>query len=85
MSDDTTTEQRWVAFGDAGAVGSIHRAGDEFEVRLMKDDAAHGSYPTLDAAKGRDPREHAAGIGPPRVPGALTPPSPHTNAARLHR
>ena len=51
MSDDTTTEQRWVAFGDAGAVGSIHRAGDEFEVRLMKDDAAHGSYPTLDAAK----------------------------------
>lgn len=52
MSDDTTTtEQRWVAFGDAGAIGSIHRSGDAYEVRLMKDDAAHGSYPTLDAAK----------------------------------
>jgi len=52
MSDRmTATEQRWVAFGTAGAVGSIHRVGDGFEVRLMKDDAALGTYPTLDVAK----------------------------------
>lgn len=52
MTDDaTTTGQRWVAFGEAGAVGSIHRTGHAFEVRLLKDDAVHGSYPTLDAAK----------------------------------
>ena len=52
MSDrDTATEQRWVAFGTAGAVGSIHRTDDGFEVRLMKDDTALGSYPSLDVAK----------------------------------
>jgi hypothetical protein len=51
MSENTTTEQRWVAFGPAGAVGSIHRTGDGFEVRLMNDDAPRGSYPTLDVAK----------------------------------
>jgi hypothetical protein len=51
MSENTTTEQRWVAFGPAGAVGSIHRTEDGFEVRLMNDDAPRGSYPTLDVAK----------------------------------
>ena len=51
MSDNTTTERRWVAFGPAGAVGSIHRTGDGYEVRLMSDDAPRGSYPTLDVAK----------------------------------
>jgi hypothetical protein len=52
MSDrNTTTEQRWVAFGPAGAVGSIHRTDDGFAVRLMNDDTARGTYPTLDVAK----------------------------------
>ena len=52
MSDrNTVTEQRWVAFGTAGAVGSIHRSDDGYEVRLMKDSAALGTYPTLDVAK----------------------------------
>ena len=52
MSDRTTiTDQRWVAFGTAGAVGSIHRVADGFEVRLMKDAAALGTYPTLEVAK----------------------------------
>jgi hypothetical protein len=52
MSDrDTVTDQRWVAFGSSGAVGSIHRTGDGYEVRLMKDDAVLGSYPTLEVAK----------------------------------
>lgn len=52
MSDrETATDQRWVAFGPAGAVGSIHRTDDGFAVRLM--DAAHyrGVYPTLHVAK----------------------------------
>ncbi|HWM34253.1 MAG TPA: methyltransferase [Pseudolysinimonas sp.] len=51
MSENTTTEQRWVAFGPAGAVGSIHRTTDGFEVRLMNDPTPRGTYPTLDVAK----------------------------------
>jgi len=52
MSDrQTVTEQRWVAFGPAGAVGSIHRTDEGFEVRLMGDEVVRGSYPTLDVAK----------------------------------
>jgi hypothetical protein len=52
MSDRVTaTEQRWVAFGSAGAVGSIHRTADGYEVRLMSDEAPRGTYPTLDVAK----------------------------------
>jgi len=52
MSDRiTATEQRWVAFGSSGAVGSIHRTDVGFEVRLMHDTTPRGSYPTLDVAK----------------------------------
>ena len=52
MSDrSTVTEQRWVAFGSAGAVGSIHRTADGYEVRLMSDETPRGAYPTLDVAK----------------------------------
>jgi hypothetical protein len=50
-NDDTVTEQRWVAFGPAGAVGSISRTTDGFVVRLMNDDAPRGTYPSLDVAK----------------------------------
>ena len=49
MSDrETATEQRWVAFGPAGAVGSIHRTDDGFAVRLMDAADYRGVYPTLD-------------------------------------
>ena len=52
MSDrSTVTDQRWVAFGSAGAVGSIHRTDDGHEVRLMSDETPRGTYPTLDVAK----------------------------------
>jgi hypothetical protein len=52
MSDrDTATDQRWVAFGPAGAVGSISRTEDGFAVRLMNDSEPRGTYPTLDVAK----------------------------------
>jgi len=51
MSEKTVAEQRWVAFGPAGAIGSIHRIDEGYEVRLMGDASPRGSYPTLDVAK----------------------------------
>jgi hypothetical protein len=52
MSDrDTTTEQRWVAFGPSGAIGSVQRTADGFAVRLLDDREPRGVYPTLDVAK----------------------------------
>ncbi|WBU39051.1 methyltransferase [Homoserinibacter sp. YIM 151385] len=52
MSDDTVTEARWVAFGPAGAVGSIHRGGEGYTVRLLDDESERGVYPSLESAKG---------------------------------
>ena len=52
MSDTTTTmtSQRWVAFGTAGAIGSIHRTDDGFLLRML--DGSEGrSYPSLEVAK----------------------------------
>ena len=51
MSDSTTVEQRWVAFGPAGAVGTIHRTSEGFQVKLIDDAEYRGTYPTLDVAK----------------------------------
>jgi hypothetical protein len=51
MSDMTLTGQTWVAFGPAGAVGSIHRVADGFTFRLISDDDFRSVYPTLDVAK----------------------------------
>jgi hypothetical protein len=47
----TATDQRWVAFGSNGAIGSIHRTDDGFAVKRMSDGEVHGVYPTLDIAK----------------------------------
>jgi len=57
MTDNTGT---WVAIGPAGAVGSIHRAADGFQVELYGRRRAGGPYPSLDSAKGA---VHAA-LGP---------------------
>jgi hypothetical protein len=51
MSDNTMTGQRWVAFGPAGAIGSIHRTEDGFTVRLLDGSPDRGPYPALDVAK----------------------------------
>ncbi|HWH27192.1 MAG TPA: methyltransferase [Pseudolysinimonas sp.] len=51
MSDRTTADQRWVAFGPAGAIGSISRSEDGFTVRLLDDAEARGTYPSLETAK----------------------------------
>lgn len=47
----TETEQRWVAFGPAGAVGSIHRTADGFAVRMIDGPERETVYPTLEIAK----------------------------------
>jgi hypothetical protein len=51
MSDNTTmTGQRWVAFGPAGAIGSIHRTDDGFLLKML-DRAGERRYPSLEVAK----------------------------------
>lgn len=50
MSENTTTTRRWVAFGPAGAIGSIHQTDDGFRVKLL-DGAPEREYPTLEVAK----------------------------------
>jgi hypothetical protein len=52
MTENTTTltGQRWVAFGPAGAVGSIHRTDAGFLVRML-DGSEDREYPSLDVAK----------------------------------
>lgn len=52
MSDMTLTGQTWVAFGPAGAVGSIHRVDDGFTFKLVADDGFRAVYPSLEVAKG---------------------------------
>jgi len=41
----------WVAFGPAGAVGSVHRVEGGFTFKLLSDDAHRPVYPSLDVAK----------------------------------
>jgi hypothetical protein len=51
--NDQTTQQRWVAFGPNGAIGSILRSEEGYAVRLIDDPDAQdrGVYPSLDVAK----------------------------------
>jgi hypothetical protein len=51
MDERTLTGQTWVAFGPAGAVGSIHRTEDGFALKMMNESDYRGSYPSLDVAK----------------------------------
>jgi hypothetical protein len=51
MSDTTVDTHTWVAFGPAGAVGSIHAADGGFTFRLMDDATLRANYPTLAVAK----------------------------------
>ena len=44
------TGQRWVAFGPAGAIGSIHRTEDGFLLRML-DGSPEREFPTLEVAK----------------------------------
>ena len=51
MSDITLAGHTWVAFGPAGAVGSIHGSDEGFSVRLLADPEWTATFPTLDVAK----------------------------------
>ena len=44
-------EQRWVAFGAAGATGTILHTTIGYAVRMLNADSARGIYPTLEVAK----------------------------------
>ncbi|MCW4384734.1 methyltransferase [Salinibacterium sp. SYSU T00001] len=50
MSSNVVIGKTWVAFGEAGAVGSIHSVEDGYEVRMLGSGSA-GTYPSLDVAK----------------------------------
>lgn len=52
MMSMTKTLALWVAYGKNGVVGSVRRDGDGFTVVMAGADAAVGTYPTLDSAKG---------------------------------
>lgn len=48
----TKTRALWVAYGQNGVVGSIRHEEDGYVVVMAGADAAVGTYPTLEAAKG---------------------------------
>ncbi|MEU1970592.1 methyltransferase [Microbacterium sp. NPDC019599] len=49
---ETQTRRLWVAYGPAGAVGSIEKsAEDAFTVKMVGADAPVGTYPALEVAK----------------------------------
>ena len=52
MSDMTLTGKTWVAFGPAGAIGSVHSVDDGFTFKLLTDAGFRAVYPTLEAAQG---------------------------------
>lgn len=52
MSDMTLTGKTWVAFGPAGALGSIHSVDGGFTFKLLTDEGYRSIYPSLEAAQG---------------------------------
>ena len=44
-------EQTWVAFGPAGAIGSVHRVDGDYTFKLMTDNGYRSTYPSLPVAK----------------------------------
>ena len=53
MSNDnlTLTGQTWVAFGPAGAVGSIHSVEGGYTFKLLRDEKFRAVYPNLEVTK----------------------------------
>lgn len=48
---ETSTQQRWIAFGPSGATGTIQHTAEGYTVRLLNDDSVRGIYPSLEVAK----------------------------------
>lgn len=51
MSETGTIHQTWVAFGPAGAIGTVHRVEEGYTFKLLDDTEYRGSYASLDVAK----------------------------------
>jgi len=51
LTAETTTQQRWIAFGESGATGSVLHTSIGYAVRMLNDESARGIYPTLEVAK----------------------------------
>jgi len=52
MMSTTKTLALWVAYGTNGVVGSIRHDDEGYTVVMAGSDAATGTYPTLESAKG---------------------------------
>ena len=48
---EITTRRLWVAYGSAGAVGTIEKNGTDYAVKMAGADTALGSYPSMEIAK----------------------------------
>lgn len=49
---DTQTRRLWVAYGPAGAVGTIEKSSDDaYAVKMAGADAPLGTYPSMEVAK----------------------------------
>ncbi|TQL47705.1 hypothetical protein FB562_0773 [Homoserinimonas aerilata] len=51
MGDVTLTGKTWVAFGEAGAVGTVHSVEGGYTYKLLDDSEYRGVFPALDVAK----------------------------------
>lgn len=51
MSDVILTGKTWVAFGPAGALGSVHSVEGGYTYKLLSDAEFRGIVPSLDVAK----------------------------------
>ena len=51
MSNNIVILQSWVAFGPAGALGSVHRINTGYTFRLLGDADPRSVYPSLGVAK----------------------------------
>lgn len=49
---ETTTRRLWVAYGPAGAVGSIQKHESGYRVQMAGADEPLGTYPSMEIAKG---------------------------------
>lgn len=47
----TITRHNWIAFGPAGAIGSIHQVEGGYTFKLMTDEKYRGVFPTLEVVK----------------------------------
>lgn len=51
MASTANIVKTWVAFGPAGAVGSVHQTDDGYTFKLLTDEDFRGKYPSLDVVK----------------------------------